>query len=154
MQAQDITELQERFGVKLPDDWILLVTDYPEELKMLTRHDGRTVMEAELSNDAEVLRELNEEVRFAPVWTGDWEEVAWPSHCFVIGENSDNDYYYIDTTAEHPGVWFFDHFLCAFVDLEEDVIGFAESLIEMYATEEQLKMLDNREEIEGDNETT
>ncbi len=138
MQPEQLHTLSEQLGIPaFPQPWVSLQLDFPAALRTLQRGDGSTVDEFELTDDLELLLQLNQEVRLEPIPDGEGLALTWPENLLVIGENGAGDYYCIDINEPDPHVLFFDHHTLDLFDIDETLEGFVEVLIEQFGADDQ-----------------
>src|ERR1035437_879229 len=111
MTKEDIANLEQAFGVRLPPDYVAFVTRYPHRLRSLKTDLGwkqESPADRELLGDAEKLRRINELVRIPGTpWTvGDG---PWPDHCFFVGDDETGNYWCIDSRSASGHILFYDH---------------------------------------------
>lgn len=97
MTNDDVTKIEERLGLRLPEAYRQFVTPYP-----IPALAGNT--ETELWDDAERLVSLNLELR-----AGSNIRKAWPAHLFCVGELDGESYVAIDVRETNAPVWWVDH---------------------------------------------
>lgn len=97
MTLDGIRQIESGLGVRLPNDYKALVTNYPPEL---FEHSS----DFDLMDDPERVITINQELR-----TGPFYGIRWPEDYFAIGENGCGDYHCLDLSGRSPGVLFFDH---------------------------------------------
>jgi hypothetical protein len=111
MIAEEVETLETTFGVTLPDRYVELLLEYPEDL-VATKTDlgwkQESIADRQLLNDATKLCKLNEFVRCPGTpWTDD--DGPWPNRFFAIGDNECGDYWAVDTSDPNSPVYFYDH---------------------------------------------
>lgn len=132
MNREDIDLLATEFGLTLPAKWAGYMLSYPAALQGLVRPNGIGVREYEFCHEPQLLKELNEDVRFGPVIDSENILYDWPEEFLVIGDNGVGDYFCIDTNDAECNVLYFDHQLGEFFELGETLDTFVECLVEQY----------------------
>jgi hypothetical protein len=121
----------------IPDLWVQLVSNYPDELRSALRSDDGSdeegkVSDAELLADPADLLAINREVRSTNILDPSNRPFSWPVRCLVIGESGDGDYYCLNADDPDCGVIQFLHLPVRFKRLTANLEGFLEMLFEAY----------------------
>ncbi len=131
-------QLTEICGFTIPDEYVRLLDDFPEQLRKTPRSPEKTIEEgcvAEVELLAEIAEvvDINIEARKGGVIDPDGEEFLWPEQLLVIGETGTGDYYCIDLSGEHTGVLQYLHQAIEFEIVAESLDDFVGMLLEAYA---------------------
>ena len=103
MDTTAITKIEAALGVKLPDHYIELVTNYPAELEETEAPDFA------LFDNPDVIISENSAVRGKSFYGG-----TWPENLFIIGNNGCGDLYVTTLNSNEFSTGFFDHEAPAF----------------------------------------
>jgi hypothetical protein len=150
-----LAQLQKLCGNSLPEDFLRLMSAYPEVLKTAGRSDdqsgaGGVVADVELLAAAESLLEINREVRLCSLLDPEGQEFRWPQSYLVIGETGDGDYYCIDTAGEDPGVLQFLNQPVAFESVTDSLEEFVEMLMIAFTEGDDTSEFDEEDGDEAD----
>ena len=150
-----LAQLQKLCGNSLPEDFLRLMSAYPDVLKTAGRSDdqsgaGGVVADVELLAAAESLLEINREVRLCSLLDPEGQEFRWPQSYLVIGETGDGDYYCIDTAGEDPGVLQFLNQPVAFESVTDSLEEFVEMLMIAFTEGDDTSEFDEEDGDEAD----
>jgi hypothetical protein len=111
MTESELSDIEERLAVALPDDYRSFMLRYPPGLASAKKDLGwvqESPSQRQLVDDAALLAGLNEDVRRPGTpWTAG--DGPWPDRYFVIGEDLCGNYWCIDLAVGGAGVWSYDH---------------------------------------------
>ncbi len=93
MTFEEINQVEERLGIRLPDAYKAYQLSYPEELTRLGFNRGY------LTDDAVYLLEMNDMLR----------KGGLPSEYLAIGNDVGGNYFFIKTGNTDSAVYYFDH---------------------------------------------
>ena len=94
MNFQDIAALEEKFGVKLPRDYI----------RVITGEVAQNLAAVALEINPAIVGEANEAHRQDCPWDFEWDPSFW-----WIGEDNAGGFYFLDTAEDTSTVYYFDH---------------------------------------------
>ena len=137
MTDTPLNQLEDLTGFPLPSEYVSLLNDYPNVLAGASRsiddsEFAGTVAEFELIANPNLILSLNLEVRSDSVLDPAGQDFFWPNQLVVIGETGEGDYYCIDASEEHAGVFLFDHQAVEFEVMAESLQEFVDALIESF----------------------
>lgn len=145
------SELEFLCNGPIPDRWVQLISNYPDELRFALRSDDGSedeghVSDAELLADPADLLAINREVRSSNILDPANRPFSWPVRCLVIGETGDGDYYCLNADDPACGVIQFMHLPVRFKRLTTDLEGFLEMLFSAYVDADE----DGEDEADDD----
>ena len=153
-------ELESLCSGPLPQRWLQLISQYPEDLRSALRSDDGSeeegaVGDAELLADPADILAINREVRASSIPDPANKEFHWPARCLVIGESGDGDYYCLNADDPHCGVLQFLHLTVRFKKLTASLDEFLQMLSAAYLEADDADEWDDSEESddEADDDT-
>ena len=135
LTAEQLARLEERFSLRLPDDYRQFMQSYPHRLTTEDMGGGDTVATRQIVVSYDELVDLNVRVRNPDYWF--FGEHPWPNHYFVIGGDVYGNSYFLDTSGEYPGVRFQDSDDWDVGHMADSLAGFAKLLEEGPPREEE-----------------
>lgn len=122
-------QLAELTGHPVPPDYVELLKNYPEPLRLAARSavDDASegfVADVELPAAPEIILALNHEARSGTILDPAGHEFCWPDGLLVIGETGTGDYYCLDASGDFAGVLQYDHQEVEFYDIADSLPKF------------------------------
>ena len=139
MKPDELQQLEDLIELPLPDDYLAVLNNYPTLLRTASRgtDDDQlvgSVADFELIADPAHVLEINLESRLCSVLDPSGLEFFWPNQLVVIGETGAGDYYCLDASGEHEGVFLFDHQPVEFEIVAESLQEFVDALVTSFST--------------------
>ena len=139
MKSDELKQLEDLIELPLPDDYLAVLDNYPKVLKTAFRgtDDDQllgSVADFELIADPKLILAINLESRLCSVLDPSGQEFFWPNQLVVIGETGAGDYYCLDASCEHEGVFLFDHQPVEFEMVAESLQEFVDALVASFSS--------------------
>ncbi len=112
MTAADLTAIERKLRVSLPEHYRALVLAYPPALLEAELDLGswrQSPGNSLLFNNSKQVIALNQAVRKPGLLIADSESTAWPDHFLIIGADGSGNYWCLDLAGKSKAVWYFAH---------------------------------------------